>query len=86
MENNAQELKSLVAKEDESTSQESHERIREVVKTISKMAPWGEMYEEFKIEKITPISKVEEAIIQLNKEMEATIVSQKQENLIKIMI
>ena len=39
------------------------------------------MYEEFKIEKITPISKVEEAIIQLIKEMEATIVSQKQEYL-----
>ena len=49
VENDAQELKVLVANENESTSQESLERTREVVKTIPKMAPWGEMYEEFKI-------------------------------------
>ena len=76
VENDAQKWKTLVVKEDESTSLESHERTKEeVVKTILEMAPWGEMYEEFKIEKVTPMSKVEECIVQLSKEMEATIVN-----------
>ena len=84
VENDAQEWKALVAKEDESTSPKSHERTREeVVKTIPEMAPWGEMYEEFKIMKVTPMSKVEECIVQLHKEMEATIVNQKEENVKK---
>ena len=50
---------------------------RKVVKTILKMAPWGEMHKEFQIEKVTSTSKVEECIIQLIKEMEAIIVKQK---------
>ena len=45
------------------------------------MAPWGDMHKELKIEDVTPMSKVEECIFQLNKEMEATIVKQKEENL-----
>ena len=65
-------------KEDVPTSLESHEKIKdEVVKTIPDMAPWGEMHEELKHEKMTPISKVEECIIKLFKEMEATIVNKK---------
>ena len=40
VENDVQELKALVAKEDKSTSWESHERTREeVLKTILEMAP-----------------------------------------------
>ena len=49
------------------------------------MAPLSEMYEDFKIAKVTPISKVEEAIIRLIKEMEATVVNQNEGNLKKIM-
>ena len=42
MENDAQTLETLVLKEDEPTSPESHENIKdEIVKTISKIAPWG---------------------------------------------
>ena len=77
VENDAQEWKALVTKEDESTSPESHERIKEVVKTISEMAPWREMYEDTDIAKVTPLSKVEEYIIQLNKEIKGTIVTKK---------
>ena len=33
------------------------------------------MHEELKIEEVTPMSMVEEYIIQLNKEMESTIVT-----------
>ena len=43
------------------------------------------MHEELKIEEVTPMSKVEECIFKLNKDMEAIIVKQKEENL-KIMI
>ena len=50
-------------KEDEPTSSESHEKIKdEVVKTIPKMAPWGEMLEELENEKMTPIPKAEELL------------------------
>ena len=68
--------------EDEPTSPESHGMTKdEVLKTIPEMAPWGDMHKELKIEELTPMSKVEECIFQLNKEMEATIVKQKEENL-----
>ena len=65
VENDAQFSKDLVAKEeDESTSSESHEKIKdEVVNTTPEMAPWGETYEELKNEEVTPIPKVEECII-----------------------
>ena len=36
------------------------------------------MHEELKIEEVTPMSKVDEYIIQLNKEMGATIVTHKE--------
>ena len=36
------------------------------------------MHEELKIEEVTPMSKVEEHIIQLNKEMGVTIVTHKE--------
>ena len=78
MENVVEEWKVLVIKEDESTSPESHEMTKQkVVKTIPEMASWGEMYEDFDIAKVTPMSKVVEYIIQLNKEIEATIVNKK---------
>ena len=78
VEDDTQTLETLVAKEDEPTYVESHEKIKyEVVKTISEMAPWGEMHEELKIEKVTLITKVEECTIKLFKEMEATIVNKK---------
>ena len=38
------------------------------------------MHEELTIEEIIPMSKAEEYIIQLNKEMEATIVTYKEKN------
>ena len=41
------------------------------------MAPWREMHEKFKIEKMTPILKAEECTIQLFEEVEATIVNKK---------
>ena len=75
--NDTEEWKTLVAKDDEPTFSESHDTTKEVVKTIPEMTPWGEMYEDFDIAKVTPISKVEEYIIQLNKEIEATIVNKK---------
>ena len=75
VEDDAQELKDLFVKEDESTSSKSHEMIREeVVKTISEMTPWGEMHEKLKIEEVTSMSKVEEYNVMLNKEMEVLIV------------
>ena len=71
MKNGAQILEILVVKEDEPTSPESGEKIKdEVVKTILEMASWGEMHEELKNEKMTPLPKVEECAIQLFKEME----------------
>ena len=77
----AKELKDLVMKEDESTSLESHEKIKDdIVKTTPEMAPWGEIHEELKNEKITPISKIEECTMQLYVEVEATIVNKKIEN------
>ena len=63
--------KELASKE-ESTSLEPKEMIKEVEKTIPKMTPWSYMHE--------TISKVIEYIIQLNEEMEATIMSQKKGN------
>ena len=55
MENDAQILDTLVVKEDESTSSESHEKTNdEVGKTMSEMTLWGEMNEELKNEK-TPL-------------------------------
>ena len=78
MENDAKILESLVMKEDELTSPESHEKINhEVVKTIPEIAPSGEMHKELKNEKTTPIPKTKECNMQLFKEMEDTIVNKK---------
>ena len=78
VEDDAENLRILVVKEDEPTSSKSQEKIKdEVVRTIPEMAPWGEKLEELKIEKVTPMSKVQECIVQLCKEMEATIVNKK---------
>ena len=65
MENDAQTSKDLVAKEEEEpTSSESHETIKdEVVKTILEKAPLGEMHEEFKNDKMTPIPMAKECTI-----------------------
>ena len=64
VEDDAQNLRILVMKEDEPTSPESQEKIKDkVVKTILEMATWGEKLEELKIEEVTPMSKVEECIV-----------------------
>ena len=55
----------------------------QVLKTIAEMVPWGDMYEKLKIEEVNPMCKVEECIIQLNKEMEAAIVIHKEKNIIR---
>ena len=81
MEDDAQNSRILVVKENEPTSLESHKKIKaenEIVKMILEMAPWGKMHEELKIDDVTPMSKVEEYIIKLNKEMGAPIVINKE--------
>ena len=78
VEDETQNLRVLVVKEDELTSLESHTMIKyEVLKTIPKMAPWSDMHEKIKIEELAPMSKVKECIIQLNKEIEALMVIHK---------
>ena len=78
VENDAQILEILVVKVDKPTSPKSHEKIKdEVIKTIPEMAPWGEMHEELKNEKMTLIPKAEACTIQLFKEMEVTVVIKK---------
>ena len=79
VENDAETLKDLVAKEEKKpTSPESHEKTNdEVGKTMPKMTLWGEMHEKLKNEKMTPTSEVEEYIIQLNNEMKGTFVKKK---------
>ena len=73
----AKELKDLVMKEDEPPSLKSHEKIKdEIVQTIPKMAPWDEMHEELKNEKMIPIPKAEECTMKLFDEMEATILNE----------
>ena len=91
VENDAETSKDLVAKEEkESTSSESYEKVKdEVVKTMSKMTLWGEMYEGLKNEKMALNSEVDDYIIQLNNEMKGTFVKKKMkkiENIKKIMI
>ena len=79
VEDDAHELKELVVREDESASLEPYEMKEEDVETIPGMAPWGDMHEELKIGEVTPMSKMEECIFQLNKELIATIVEKKKE-------
>ena len=44
------------------------------------MTLWGEVYKELKNKKMTPMFKVDEYIVQLNNEFEATIVNHKEKN------
>ena len=44
------------------------------------MTLWGEMHEELQNEKMTPMSKVDEYIVKLNKKLEDNIVKQKEKN------
>ena len=75
----AQDFKALVVMEDEPTSSESHDMTKDkVLRNIPEMVQWGDMHEELNIEEIIPMSKVEDYIIQSNKEMEATIVTHKE--------
>ena len=48
-----------------------------VLKTILKMAQWGDMREELKIKEVTPMSKVKKCIIQLKEEIEVAIMGYK---------
>ena len=60
VEDDAQNLRILAVKEDEPTSLESQEKIKdEVVKTIPEMATWGENLKGLKIKEVTRMSKVE---------------------------
>ena len=87
VENDAQTSKDLFSKEKEdSTSPESHEKIKdEVIKTILEMTLWGEMHKELKNEKMTPISEVDEYIIQLNNKLKGNIVKQTEKKFIKML-
>ena len=81
VENDAQILETLVVKEDEPTSPESHEKTNDkVVKTIPEMTLWVPMHEEVKNEKKkkkTPTLEVDEYIIHLNNELRGIIVMKK---------
>ena len=78
VENDAKILETLVVKEDEPTSPESHEKINdEVVKTIPGMTLWVPMHEEVKNENKTPTFEVDEYIIHLNNELRGIIVKKK---------
>ena len=78
VENDAQILETLVAKEDEPTSPESYEKTNdEVVKTIPEMTLWVPMHEEAKNENKTLTSEVDEYIIHLNNELRGIIVRKK---------
>ena len=69
VEDDAKEVKDLVVMEEEPTYPKSHDTIKdEVLKTIPKVAPWGDMHKELKNEEVTPMSKMEEYIIQWSKE------------------
>ena len=76
---NAETSKNLVEKEEnESTSPESYEKVKEeVVETFPEMTLWGEMHEELKNEKTIPNSEVDEYIIHFNNELRGTIVNKK---------
>ena len=79
----ANELKELVAKEDESTSLKLNEKREEVVETFPEMTLWGQVYKELKNEKMTPLSKVDVYIVQLDKELEDNIVKKKRKKIQK---
>ena len=82
----ANELKKLVAKEDEPTSPETKLKREEVIKTFPEMTLWGEVYKELKNKKMTPMFEVDEYIVQLNNELEATIVNHKEKNAKKMIV
>ena len=65
VENDAETLKNLVAKEEkEPISLKSYEKVKdEVVKTMPEMTIWGDMHEGLKNEKMTPTSEMDEYII-----------------------
>ena len=46
---------------------------KEVVETFPEMSLWGEMQAELQNEKMTPMSEVDEYIIQLNKKLKITL-------------
>ena len=76
--NDAQILETLVVKENEPTSLESHEKTNdEVVKTIPEMTLWVPMHEEVKNENKTLTSEVDEYVIHLNNELRGIIVKKK---------
>ena len=67
------ELHELVFKEEGSTSLESIEIIKEV-EILLAMILWGEVHEKLENKKMTPISKVDEPIFELNENLRATMV------------
>ena len=65
-------LNEIVGKEKESTSPKQHKMKIEVDKTIPEMTLWGDVHEKVKNEKLTPISKVDETILELMESESAT--------------
>ena len=90
VENDLQELKTLVAKEDESTSRESHETINEEVETIMEMTSWAFVQEEFSSKDIPYILEVDEPIVSFHEIKEPSIVNKTiksfQDNKFKLLI
>ena len=58
-------LNEIVAKEKESTSIKPKEMKKEVEKTILEMILWGEVHKKVEKENLTPISKVDDTILEL---------------------
>ena len=69
----ARELRELVVKEEGSTCPKPKEK-RKAIKTILEMIIWGDVHEKLENEKITPISEVDEIILELIKIRRATMV------------
>ena len=64
VEDDAHELKELVVRDDEPTSAKSYDMMKdEILKIIPEIAPWSDKHEEFKIEEVTPMFKVEECTV-----------------------
>ena len=78
----AKEFNELVEKE-ESTSLEHKEMIKYVEKTSPKITLWGDEHEKIEKEKITPITEVDETILELIKIGKAAMMKKTLESLRK---
>ena len=67
------ELVELVTKEEGSTSPEPNE-IRKEVKILLEIIFWGKVHDKLENQKMNPISKLDEIIFELNKNLKAMMV------------